>query len=194
MNYLHVQRQGKPAKPTSPIAVARIMTVYGGLARRKDPPLFRLELTTATGKPQQVNCHGTVAGVSEFFNELAENFAQRFVTVLAVLNPLPNLRRETVQPTLVRIGRIEEIRPNVGRRKAKSIIVRSGGLPPVLATEAPAELAERLRVQGYGGTLDEKTGIYQLAAKRRDAVPPPAAPKKRVKTPDPFSAQERFDF
>jgi hypothetical protein len=193
MDYIQVQRQGKSATATSPVSVARIMAVYGGLARKKDTPFYALELTTATRKLQLVNCHGDVAGVRAVFAQLAAGYEDRFLAIEAVRNPLPNLRREAVQPTLVRVGRIEQIEPNVPRRKAKSIIIRTG-LPPILATETPALLAERLLAQGYQGSIEEASKAFVLAAQHRDAVPAIPPIQRRVKTLDPFSPQEQFEF
>jgi hypothetical protein len=192
MDKLFIRREGKPAHVTSSVAVGRIVTVFGGLATRKAEPLFRLELTKADGNLQYMNCHGTMLDVAQRFATLQEGYQLRYLPFTAVLNPLPNLRRESVQPSLLRVGRIEAIRPNTSNRKAKSIIARTS-LPDLLVTEGVPALAEQLRLQGYSGAIDE-LGVYRLDAQFRDSVPPPAPKQKRVRVPDPFSPQARLDF
>lgn len=188
MDYLRFNKIIKDGTRTIEVDPARIMGIIGGPQRHGVMQTFQLELTNRAQRLSRVTCAGSVGDLQAEFNQ---HGPKNFLFFTGVLNPLPHLRREAMQLSAVRIGRIAVIEPNVRHRKAKSIIKRAG-LPDVLVSETVTELAQRLMQQGFAGNGMPDPARFILHPQHQEAAPLVPAPQRKKKLINPFNGQERL--
>ena len=181
--YLRFEKIAKDGVKTVEVDPARIMGIIGGPDVSGGMQTFQLELTDRAQRRSLVPCQGSVSALQEEFNRLGP---KAFLFFMGVLNPPSYMRREPMQLSAVRIGRIAMIEPNVRHRKAKSIIKRTG-LPDVLARETVAELADRLRQQGFVGNGMQDPTRFILHPQHQEAAPPVPPPRRAKRLKDPFT-------
>ncbi len=186
--YVHLQRADFAAKQVK-VSTHRIMAVHGGSAAAGATPQFTLELSNRAGKASVVAYRGTTDQLFEQFNQLG--IRNDFVAFEEIQSPLPNMKREDVQPSAVRISLINAIRRPPGYRtshgyKVKSLIERLDA-GPLRAFEEVSVLGERIVAQGFKAAPGSGITAFMLHPDQPSLLNPqgqrlaqPKPPRRRV--------------
>lgn len=184
VKYVHLLRADAAAKHVK-VSTQRIMAVHGGSAAEGAAPQFSLELSNRAGKASIVTYRGTTESLFAQFNELGVR--KEFLAFEEVQSPLPNMRREAVQASAVRIALINAIRRPPGYRtshgyKVKSVIERLDG-QPMRAFEEVVALGQRITEQGFKAAPGSGITAFMLHPDQATLLNPQGQRLTPVKAP-----------